>query len=250
MASSAPCHARAADEADQGGALAENGPAAGVEVAEIVGGRRGRDPGEDARRGLEKRDLEPLLAQDGGRFEADVAAADDQRPTAPGEGGGERVGVGQRPHQKDAAEIAADPGRQAARRAAGREREEVVGQHAAVGEGDGAGGAVDGGGRRAGEERDAFGLEEARRPQEQPFERHLALEIPLGERRPLVGEVRLAADQRERAGVAEGAELRHQRGPGLARAHHDDPRCLRLHLSPFPSPSVPLYVAGPVLQPR
>ena len=100
---------------------------------------------------------------------------------------------------------------------------------------------------------DALGREEARGPQEQPLERHLALEVALGERRALVGEVGLGADQGERAGVAEGAELRHQRGAGLARAHHDDPRRLRLHPAPFavgfaPRPSICRGVR--VLQPR
>ena len=56
-----------------------------VEVAEVVGGGGRRDAGEDARRRLDERDLEALLAQHGGRLEADVAAADDQRPAPAGE---------------------------------------------------------------------------------------------------------------------------------------------------------------------
>ena len=101
---------------------------AGVEVAEVVGGGGGGDAGEDARGGLDQGDVEPLLAEDGGGLEADVAAADDERAGAAGEGGGEGVGVGEAAHQQDAVEVAADLGGEAAGGAAGGQREEVVGQ--------------------------------------------------------------------------------------------------------------------------
>ena len=68
-----------AGEADEGGAFAEGDAVAGVEVAEVVGGGGGGDAGEDARRGFDEGDVEALLAEDGGGFEADVAAADDER---------------------------------------------------------------------------------------------------------------------------------------------------------------------------
>ena len=239
MASSAPVTWVAPVRRVERGALAEGDAVAGVQVAEVVGGGGGGDAGEDAGGGLENGDVEALLAEDGGGFEADVAAADDEGAGAAREGGGEGVGVGEGAHQQDAGEVAADLGGEAAGGAAGGQREEVVGQRAAVGEGQGAGGGVDGGGGGAEEEGDLLGLEEGGGPEEQAFERHLALEVALGERRALVGEVRLGADEGQRAGVSEGAQAGDQRGAGLACAHHDDPRRLRIHAAPFALASLP-----------
>ena len=126
---------------------------------------------------------------------------------------------------------------QAARARAGGEREEVVGERAAVGEGDGAGGAVDGGGGGAGEELDPLGGVEARRAQEQALAGELALEVGLGERRALVGRDRLGADERERAGVAEGAQAARpaRRRPG----RRPPPRS-----APSPGPSSAPFAVG------
>ena len=63
-------------------AFADLDAAAAVQGAEVVGGGGGGDAGEDARRRFDQRDLEALLAQHRRRLEADVAAADDQRPRA------------------------------------------------------------------------------------------------------------------------------------------------------------------------
>ena len=195
-----------------------------VERAEIVGRRRRRHAREDARRRLDQRHGEALLAQHRRGLEADVAAADDQRPHAGADPRAESVCIGEVAHEQHARQIAPGLGRQAPRAGARGEGEKVVGKGASVGEADAPRRTVDRGGGRPGQELDAFALVEARRPQEQPLARRLALEVGLGERRPLVGRHRLAADESQRPAMPECAELRHERGAGLARTDDDDPR--------------------------
>jgi hypothetical protein len=64
--------------------------------------------------------------------------------------------------------------------------------------------------------------EERLRLEEQPLARELAGEVRLGKRRPLIGRIRLVADQRERSREALGAEAGRGLNPGLPCPYDDD----------------------------
>ena len=59
-------------------------------------------------------------------------------------------------------------------------------------------------------------------PHQQAVELQLARHVFLGQRRALIGQDRLLADQRERAGIAERPQLGRQGGARLSRADDDD----------------------------
>ena len=202
-----------------------------MERAEVVGGGRGGDAGEDAGLRLDERDREALLVEHGGGLEPDVAAADDERALGALDRRAERIGVVEGAHQENAGESAAGRLRQPPWPRAGGERQEIPAEPPAVGERYRPRRPVDGDGLDARDQLDPLGLVEALRAEEEPLAGELALEVALGKRRALVGGRGLVADEGQRAGVAEGAQLRDERGAGLARAyHHDACRC-RVHAS-------------------
>ena len=210
-----------ADEPGKTGALADVDAVGPMQVAEVVGGPGGGDALQDTLCGLDENHLQAGLCSNCGRLQPDVAAADDQHAPAGDELGRHRIDVGDGAHDKDAVEIAADRGGQAARARAGGERKLVVADDLAV-DMHRPCGAVDGPGARRQPEVDALLGVEFRRAQEQPLDGHLAAQIRLRQRRALVGEDGFLADQHDRPVMAAGTQARDERGAGLACPDDDD----------------------------
>ena len=175
-----------------------------------------------------QRHLKPLFRRNRRRFQPDIAAADDKDPAAGPHLGLQRVDIGQRPHGIEAAKVAADGGRQAARDRAGGQGKLVVVQHliARVTVRAEVSRAVTG---LPGAQGDPAFLVKAVGAQEQAFARHLAQQVILGEGRALIGRGDLFSDQGELAVEPLLSQLCGKGGPGLSGPHDDDMR----HVKPL-----------------
>ncbi len=153
-----------------------------------------RHPGEHPVQRLEQHDLAAELAQHRGRLEADIAAADHRDPLHLGELGAQPVGVGAAADRVHALETVAG---EAFRRAARRPDENAVAEPCAVSERHDLRIRVDRDHRAAEQQFDLPLRPEGDGTDQQPLEVPLAGQIVLGQRRALIGRVRLGADDRE-----------------------------------------------------
>ena len=195
-------------------------PAAAWRAATVVRDAGGHGPAHEPVGELQHRDVRAERRRGGGQLQPDEPAADDPDAGARAEAGtqGLRVGVRADEVHRRAVE------RQRAGRGAGGEQQLGVGQRAAVVERHRVGVRIEGGRVRARQ------VGHVRGPQAFVVADRL-VRPGLGERRALVGELRLAADERDRAGPPVLAQR--ERGPRAALARADDhhPRLLRRWLA-------------------
>ena len=194
-----------------------------MQIGKYLRKQRRHRAGHQAGRGLEHGDMLAEHARDRRDLEADETAADDHHGLGAGQGAADRHGVLDAAQSQHAGKIAPRD-RQAPRAAAGREGQPRIGQDLAVGEVHRLIGAVD---RRHGDARhegDILAGNRLGRTQGQSRRVHLAEQHGFRQRRPLIGRMRLAADQRDGAVIVLGAQRLGDLQAGLAGADDHDSR--------------------------
>ncbi len=223
-----------ADDAADRGVEADVGTPAAVEGKKVIRDLRRHDPAHQAARGFEHGNGLAEQASGRGDLEADEAAADNHHITCRVEPFADLPRVLGDPEREDAVE--ADPlDRRQPRPRAGGERQPVEGETGTVGKTKRAGPAVDR--RRLGgkQQADVVLLVEGGRTERQQVVIRL-LEEGLGERRPLIRDVRLGSDQRQRPVIAFRPEAcRHLRS-AVPAADDDDAFLEQLPVRPVCSP--------------
>ncbi len=185
-----------------------------VELGHAFGGH----PLQNAALHLQHVDLEPVLHRDRGHLQTDVAAADDHQTLAGREVGADILHVVDAAQIVDAAQVVAGDG-QLPGPGAGREQQFLVGEGFAGIRGYGLCCRVDGDHPRVGLDRDVLVLVELGRPQVHAFEAVLPRQVLLGQRWPLVGNVRLVADDDDLPFIAFLAQARRRLSRGVPRPH-------------------------------
>jgi hypothetical protein len=188
---------------------------------------RPRDPSEDPIERLDEHHLLAELAQHGGRFEADIATTDHRHALDGRELREHPIDV--RPaaddmNSRQLASLAAKPARLAAR----GPDQPIVSEACACFRREDLRARIDRDDPSAGYQLHLAVRPEAGGSDQKPVERLLAGEILLRERRAFVGKLGFGADQSDRAGEAELAELDRGLRPAMAGAHDRDVEMLHL----------------------
>jgi hypothetical protein len=194
-----------------------------VEVGEHRPDLGPEGPFEGRRQRLDHGDGKTFTARRGRHLGPDEAGTDDDDAARPGV---ERRPQGQRIVERAEHEEPVERRLtgQHARRGTGGDDQAVVRHGAAVAQGDLAGGRVEGGGPLPEPEVEAEGAVLRRPPQLGALDVELAGEELLRQRRAVVGQVLLGADQGEGAAVALGPQGLRRPEPGQRRTHHHDAR--------------------------
>ena len=217
-------HAAIAFERRDGGIGHDLDAVPGMLGGKEGGHRRRHDPVHHALQRFDHDDCAAELAQARGDLEADVAAADDHRLRAGQDGGLDPIRIGKRAQIQRPAQIDARHA-QPPRPSAGAERERVVAEPGAVCTDHRPLLTQDASHARAEAQIDIVLLVVGLGPEPGPLERHLAAQVPLGQRRPLIRQVRFLAEQGNLAGEAQLAQAHGDLRAGLPGA--DDDHALR-----------------------
>ena len=206
-------------QAAQRHAFAQIDTVRAMQRAEVVrGGRRGHAL-QDARRRFEQRHLQALAGRHGRSLQPDVAAADHQQPPAGHQVRRHRVGIGQAAHQQHALQLAADVGRQAARPRAGEQHQPAVFDMLAAVQPQAPRSAVDARHARAQAQLDLLLLVPGGGADQDLLHRQRIGQVLLRQRRPVVGQHRLVADQQQAAFEAGAAHAVDESRGRMAATH-------------------------------
>ena len=195
---------------------------AAMRVMVEVRQRLARDARQHARQRLQQRHLRTELAQNGGRLQSDIAAADDDHAVrAAVEIGHHRIDVAAVTDGIDADQIGARAA-QSARVAARRPDQRAIADRAAILEGDGPRLRIDRRHRIAEQQVDPLLGPEGGRADIEPIEALFPRQIVLAERRALIGRLMLAADHGHGAFIAHLPQQHAELRTAMARADDDD----------------------------
>ena len=178
-----------------------------MQIADRIGCRLRRDTPENPRGGLNQCDLKPELAGDRSRLQPDIAAADHDEPRACTELCLHPVYIGQTSHGIDAFQRAPHISGQAPWRGSGADHKIVIAQllatepHLLLRR-------INRLNARPQPQGDPMLVPEILPAQGQPLQRHIAQQIGLGERWPLIRGNRLLAQKGDIALIPQTAELR------------------------------------------
>jgi hypothetical protein len=179
------------------------------------------DAGQDPAFALDDQGVRAQRAGGSGRLQADIAAADHGQALVGAQGVLEQLGVGGRAQGQHAGQVGAGD-RQLTGAGAGGQDEEVVGNGLARGQGHRLFRAIDPFGHAFEAQGDVIVGVPLGRLQRERLGVGLALQPGLGQRRALIGQQRLVADQDDTALVTVLAQERGGRTACVARADDDD----------------------------